>query len=107
MTRDPARMRAEFQDAFAGDHGLIEAYRFDRAYHPVHPFYAWYWTARALRHVGGVVIAGCDDPAVVERLGFRPAAGVEEGVALARSVLGADARVVVQLMPPVFSVDVE
>jgi hypothetical protein len=99
-------MRAEFQDAFAGDHGLIEAYRHDRAYHPVHPFYAWYWTARALRHAGGVVIAGCDDPAVVERLGFQPVTGVKEGVALARSALGGDARVVVQLMPPVFSVDV-
>jgi len=106
VTRDPARMRAEFQDAFVDDAGLIEAYRHGRAYHPAHPFYAWYWTARAQRHVGGVVIAGCTDPAVVERLGFRAAARVEEGVALARSVLGGAARVVVQLMPPVFSVDV-
>lgn len=106
VTRDPARIRTEFQEVFVGDHGLIEAYRHDRAYHPVHPFYAWYWTARARRHVGGVVIAGCEDPAVVERLGFQPAAGAEEGVALARSALGAAARVVVQLMPPVFSVDV-
>jgi len=107
VTRDPVRMRAEFQEAFVGDRGLIEAYRHDRAYHPVHPFYAWYWTARAQRHVGGVVIAGADDPGVVERLGFQTATGVEKGVALARSALGADARVVVQLMPPVFSVDVD
>lgn len=106
VTRDPVRIRTEFQAAFVGDQALIEAYRYDRAYHPAHPFYAWYWTARAQRHVGGVVIAGCDDPAVVERLGFLPAAGVEEGVALARSVLGDAARVVVQLLPPVFSVDV-
>lgn len=106
VTRDPLRMRSEFQDAFVADRDLIQAYRLGRAYHPVHPFYAWYWMARARRHVGGVVMAGCEDARAVERLGFLPAVDVEEGVARARSVLGADARVVVQLMPPVFSVDV-
>lgn len=106
VTRDPLRMRAEFQKAFAADPDLVEAYRHGRAYHPVHPFYAWYWTARARAHLAGVVMAGRDDPVAVERLGFTPAVDVEEGVAMARAALGADARVVVQLMPPVFSVEV-
>ncbi len=106
VTRDPLRMRAEFQDAFVSDPQLKAAYRRSHAYHPVHPFYAWYWTTRARSHLGGVVVAGAEDPAVVEHMGFRAAGSVQEAVSLARAELGFDSRVAIQLTPPVFSVDV-
>ncbi|GAB4259576.1 MAG: lactate racemase domain-containing protein [Thermoleophilia bacterium] len=105
-TRDPSRMETEFEPRFAADPALVGAYRFGYAYHPAHPFFAWYWMARARAHVGGVVVAGAEDVRVVERLGFQAAAGVEEAVTRARAVLGADAVVAVQTIPPVFTVDV-
>ena len=52
QTRDAARMATEFEPVFARDPALIAAYRYDRAYHPIHPFYAWYWMSRAQAHVG-------------------------------------------------------
>ncbi len=106
VTRDAERMEREFQPAFAADPALVQAYRHERAYHPVHPFYAWYWTLRAQRHVGQVLLADGAQPWVAERLGFEAAPTVEEAVDRARARLGRDASVVVQTSPPVFTVDV-
>jgi hypothetical protein len=105
-TRDPLRMEQEFQPAFVEDAALVEAYRHRRAYHPAHPFYMWYWTVRAREHVGRVILAGCREGAVAERLGAEAAPTVEAAVELARDRLGRDAAVVVQTTPPVFTVDV-
>jgi hypothetical protein len=62
--------------------------------------------SRALSHLGEVHVAGAVDDRVVERLGFAPAPSVEEAVERARGRLGRDATVVVQTIPPVFTVDV-
>lgn len=106
VTRDSSRMEREFEPRFLADSDLVDAYRRRWAYHPAHPFFAWYWMARALDHLGGVIVAGASDPAVVERMGFRSAGSVEEAVEAARGGLGSDAEVVVQSVPPVFTVDV-
>lgn len=106
LTRDAGVMAREHQPRFASDRALLAAYRNGRAYHPVHPFYAWNWMSRALGHVDQVYLAGCREPWVADRLGFRASPSVEEAVAAARQQLGADARVAVQLTPPVFTVDV-
>jgi hypothetical protein len=106
QTRDAARMAAEFEPIFASDPALIAAYRHDRAYHPTHPFLAWYWMSRAQAHVGDIMFAGVDDPGTVAAMGFGAAPSVEAAVAGARDRLGADATVAVMTMPPVFIVDV-
>ena len=106
QTRDGARMAAEFEPGFARDPDLIAAYRHDRAYHPTHPFLAWYWMSRAMAHVGDIVFAGADDPGTVAAMGFGAAPSVEAAVAAARERLGTDATVAVMTMPPVFIADV-
>jgi hypothetical protein len=106
QTLDAARMAAEFEPTFARDPALIAAYRQDRAYHPAHPFFAWYWMSRARAHVGEVVFAGSDDPSTARAMGFGAAPSVEVAVARARERLGAGATVAVMTMPPVFTVDV-
>jgi lactate racemase len=106
VTRDPLRMAREFEPRFVTDPTLTQAYRFERAYHAAHPFFAYYWMSRALSHLGEVHVAGAVDDRVVERLGFAPAPSVEEAVERARGRLGRDATVVVQTIPPVFTVDV-
>ena len=107
QTRDAGRMATEFEPGFVSDPALIAAYRQRRAYHPAHPFFAWYWMSRARAHVGDVVFAGVDDPGTVAAMGFDAAPSVEAAVARAREKLGADATVAVMTMPPVFIVDVE
>lgn len=106
VTRDSAVMERDFEPGFVADADLLAAYRQGWAYHPAHPFFAWYWMSRALRHVDTVIVAGCEDPAVVEHMGFVPAPTVERAIEMARERLGSDADVVVQSVPPVFSVDV-
>lgn len=106
VTRDPLRMEAEFEPRFVADPELVEAYRHGWAYHPAHPFFSWYWMARALRHLGGVIVAGARDPAVVEHMGFASEPSIEVAVARARAERGAGAEVVLQSVPPVFTVDV-
>ena len=106
VTRDASRMAAEFEPAFVADRELREAYQHGRAYHAAHPFFAYYWMARALEHLSGVTVAGAVDEAVVERLGFSAAPTVEAALADARSQLGADAEAVVHTVPPVFTVNV-
>jgi len=106
VTREAARMEAEFEPAFVADPALLAAYRSDYAYHPAHPFFAWYWMTRALAHVGRVVIAGAADHEVVRRLGFEAAPDVAAAVARERAARGSDATVVVHGIPPVFLVDV-
>ncbi|HZK48138.1 MAG TPA: lactate racemase domain-containing protein [Thermoleophilia bacterium] len=105
-TRDAAVMEREWEPGFAVDADLVAAYRQGWAYHPAHPFFAWYWMARALRHLDTVIVAGCEDPAVVEHMGFLPASNLERAVDMARGILGPDATVSVQSVPPVFTVDV-
>jgi hypothetical protein len=105
-TQDAAVMEADFEPAFAADQELIAAYRFGRAYHPAHPFFSYYWMTRARAHLGRVYVAGAEEPAIIERLGFEPVASVEEAVELSRRDLGDSAVAAVQLTPPVFTVDV-
>lgn len=105
-TRDPQRMEEEYEPRFIADTEMISAYRFGRAFHPAHPFFAYYWMSRALAHTARVFLAGDVDASVAERLGFEAASSVEAALSRSREELGAQAVAAVQIMPPVFTVDV-
>ena len=55
-TTDPFEMKKVFQEKFARDPGLIDAYRHRFAHHGFHPFTVWYWATYPLapgaRHPG-------------------------------------------------------
>lgn len=106
LTRDARQMEREHEPSFLADRALVDAYRFAYAYHPAHPFFAWYWMTRALQHVGTVVAAGAVEVEVVRRMGFEAAPDAATAVRMARESLGSDATVVVQTIPPAFTVDV-
>ncbi len=89
LTRDPYEIMARFADDFAGRPDYVEAYRQRFAFHPVHAIMAIY-PLRRLRHVGRVIVAAPEDPAVPRHLGFDVAASVEEAVALAQRQHGPD-----------------
>ncbi len=86
-TRDPYRIMREHADAFAARPDYIEKYRHAFAFHPVHAIMAIYPLKR-LAHVGRVIVAGPDDPAVPRHLGFEVAQSIEEAIARAEAVHG-------------------
>jgi len=89
LTRDPYEIMSRFADDYARRHEYVEAYRRRFAFHPVHAIMATYPLKR-LRHVGRVIVAAPEDPAVPRHLGFDVAGSVEEAVTLAERAHGLD-----------------
>jgi hypothetical protein len=93
QTRDPYEITERFEDEYAHDSELIDRYRFGVAYHPIHAILATHPLKR-LKHAGRVFVAGADDPAVPRHVGFTPTKTVEEAVAEAERIHGADCEIV-------------
>jgi hypothetical protein len=98
-TRDPYEARERFEPELAGREDYLARYRTGFGFHPVHPVMALYPLKR-LRHAGGVLVAGAEDPAVVRHARFVPAATVEDALAMAREEHGPGMRVGLVRYPP-------
>lgn len=105
-TRDPQEMESRFEKEFARRPEYIDSYRFRYAYHGVHPFYAWYWGALALKHLSRVIVVGAVDPAVPARMGFECATTVEKAMDMAAESLGKGFSMTHMAVPPVFAAEV-
>jgi hypothetical protein len=90
--RDPFEIMDRFEDDFANRPEYIYRYRHCHGFHPMHSIMTTY-PLRRLKHAGRVIVAGAENPAVVEHLGFEPAASVEAAVAAAQAVHGKDAAI--------------
>jgi hypothetical protein len=104
-TTDPVVMSEKFEESFANDPWYRHLYRTGHAYHGVHPFYMWYWTAHARDHLGKVIIVG-GDPATVRRLGFHPASTFDDALEIAQDVVGIAPTITHLHTPPIFMADV-
>ena len=93
QTRDPYEITERFGEEFATRSDYIERYRFHYSFHPVHAILATHPLKR-LRHAGRVFVAGARDPKVPEHVGFIPTATVEEAIAEAERIHGADCSIV-------------
>lgn len=101
-TLDPFEMRSRFEPAFACSPRYVEAYRHRFCYHGSHPFFAWYWAARAMAHLGMVVFANAREPKIVERMGFVPVSDVSEALATAAQLVGPKPGIALLRIPPLF-----
>ncbi len=104
-THDPIRMEAEFEKRFAEDEWYRHLYRTSYAYHGVHPFYMWYWSAHAMEHLGQIIIVGGDVKAV-RRMGFKAASTVRDALEMAEDVVGRSPSITYMRNPPMFVADV-
>jgi lactate racemase len=104
-TTDPVEIEAKYEQQYATDPWYIHLYRTGHAYHGVHPFYMWYWTAHALQHVGAVIVVG-GEPRSVRRLGFKPASTMADALAMAEDVVGRDPSITHVHTPPLLMADV-
>lgn len=99
QSRDPYAIMERFEPEFASHPGYIAQYRDGVAFHPIHAILALQPLKR-LRHAGQVFVAGADDPDVPRHVGFTPTASVEEAIAQARRIHGADCRIACITEPP-------
>jgi hypothetical protein len=104
-TRDPAEIEERYERCFAEDPWYRQLYRKSHAYHGVHPFYAWYWAAHAMRHVGDVIVVGGQREAV-RHLGFKCASTLDDAFEMAEQTVGRYPSVTHLRLPPLFVADV-
>jgi hypothetical protein len=102
VTRDPEQMAEKFEREYAADPRFVKLYREEFAFHGVHPFYAWYWCAPALKHLGKVIVADCEDFNAAHRMGFEPARNLREALLMAADFLGRDYSLSCLWLPPLF-----
>jgi lactate racemase len=98
-TKDPDDARARFEPGYAQRQDLIDKYRFENAFHPVHGVMALYPLKR-LRHASEVIVAGAIDESIPRHAGFEAAPTVEAALALARATQGPGATVALVEYPP-------
>ena len=105
-TRDPVDIEKKYEQCFAEDPWYRQLYRKSNAYHGVHPFYAWYWAAHALQHVGDVIVVG-GQRAAVHHLGFKCASTLEDALEMAEQTVGRYPSITHLRLPPLFLADVK
>jgi Lactate racemase N-terminal domain len=93
VSKDPYEITERFGDDLARNASYIERYRNGVAFHPIHGILATHPLKR-LRHAARVFVAGAEDPAVPEHVGFMPVRTVEDAVREAESIHGSEASIV-------------
>jgi nickel-dependent lactate racemase len=86
---------------FANRPEYVHAYRHRFGYHGAHPFFMWGRQPTALKHLGGLYLAGATDPEVARRLGFEPFPSLEAALDAAQRNLGPDCSITLIDAPPV------
>ena len=88
-TRDAHELQRRYESKYAEDPALIQMFRSGYAYHPVHPFFMWYWGENGRQHVGRVIVVGADNEYVPKLLGYETAPNMDEALYRAK---GGEAR---------------
>jgi len=101
VTTDPFELQEKFQERFAYDPELRDAYRNRWAHHGFHPFTVWNWATYPLRYLSKVILVGPKDDRAAKRLGVSWAPNLDDALAMARQATGGDS-VVAHTVPPFF-----
>jgi hypothetical protein len=105
QTRDALVMHRKFEEKFANNPAYIEMYRRGHAYHPVHPFFMWYWGEAGRQHLGRVIVVGADNDYIPKLLGWERARSFPEAMAMA-SDAKREPEVTMLHVPPIVMADV-
>ncbi len=84
-TRDAMELHKRYEQKFARDPAFIQMYRTGHAYHPVHPFYMWYWGEAGRQHLGRVIVVGADNEYIPKLLGYETAPSMDEALYRAKN----------------------
>ncbi|MCB9548229.1 MAG: DUF2088 domain-containing protein [Myxococcales bacterium] len=99
----------KFEKEFVENPDYIHMYRKGHAYHPVHPFYMWYWGDAGRKWVKNqVIIVDADHPRVPTQLGWHNARTLDEALEMAQTMTGKSVPEVSMFhCPPIMICDVE
>lgn len=103
-TTEPFEMQERFQDRFARDPELVDAYRNRYAHHGFHPFTVWYWATYPMRYLSKVIVVGPENDRITKRLGVGWAPSLQHALGEARELTGGE-EVVALTIPPFLYLD--
>lgn len=106
QTRDAMELHKRFEGEFRRHPGYIQQYRTGKAYHPVHPFYMWYWGENGRQHRGRVIVVGADNEYVPGILGYETASSMSEALRMAKETGPAEPSLACFRICPVLMADV-
>ncbi|MGK0359650.1 MAG: nickel-dependent lactate racemase [Bradymonadia bacterium] len=99
----------KFEHEFTSNPDYIQMYRKGNAYHPVHPFYMWYWGDAGRKWLGDhVIVVDAEHTQVPLQLGWRNARTLDEALEMAQGILGKSVPEVTMFhCPPIMLCDME
>jgi hypothetical protein len=107
-TRDSRVLEQKYEEQFAREPAYLHMFRTGKAYHPVHPFYMWYWGEAGRAHVGKVIVVGAESQRCAEILGWQAVPTLDDALAEARAFLGkASPEVTLLHHPPLLLADMK
>lgn len=84
-TRDAMELHKRYEKKFSENPAYIEMYRSGHAYHPVHPFFMWYWGEAGRQHIGRMIVVGADNEYIPQLMGWETARTMDEALRMART----------------------
>ncbi len=105
-TRDAMELHKRYEEKFAKNPAFIQMYRTGHAYHPVHPFYMWYWGEAGRQYLGRVIVVGADNEYIPKLLGYETAATMDDALYMAKGGEAKSLDVTLLHVPPVVMADV-
>jgi hypothetical protein len=106
QTRDAMELHKRFEKQFAKNPAYVQMYRTGKAYHPVHPFYMWYWGENGRQHRGRVIVVGADNEYIPQVLGYETAATMSDALRMARETSPKDPDITCFRICPLMLADV-
>ena len=106
-TRDAVELHRRYEQKFAENPAFVQMYRTGHAYHPVHPFFMWYWGEAGRQHLGRVIVVGADNEYIPKLLGYETARTMTDALDMARDTAPSRTPEITMLhCPPIFMADV-
>ena len=105
-TRDAMELHKRYEQEFAQNPAYIEMFRSGHAYHPVHPFYMWYWGEAGRQHTGRVIVVGADNEYIPKLLGYETAPTMSEALQMASDTAPRSPSITMMHVAPMMMCDV-
>ena len=105
-TRDAMELHKRYEEKFAQNPAYLAMYRKGRAYHPVHPFFMWYWGEAGRQHMGRVIVVGADNEYMPRILGYETAPNMHEALEMAKDTAPPSPEITCLHLPPIVMADV-
>ena len=107
QTKDAFELHKKFEGEFAKNPAYIQMYRTGKAYHPIHPFYMWYWGENGRQHRNRVIVVGADNEYIPKILGYETANSMDEALRMAKETAPSDPQITCFRICPLMLADVQ